>query len=421
MNLHWLHKFAVTVTLVVTVISVISMEQLWGEEWDILLLSFQATGPFLHLGALAAITLLAWLVAGQFARAEKNSFQAVLLLTYLTVLTALYLVPLSITSPCLMEKSNLGPKPAIIGHQGAPMVRSVPELCRQAPMLAPENTLMSFQKAIEQAASGLYTDVTISHDGVPFLMHDNTLRRTTDVEKLFPERVGQDSSMFNWTDLQALNAGQWFLKDDPFWTVSSLSEADWALAGNQSVCTLSEVLQLAENSSKSILFNVRRPPPEHPHRESWINVTLHTVLQSGVQQQHVMWTPDTDRQLVRQKAPGFQQTSTVKKSVKILQEEGIVRLNLRYNQASAQEIRDSREGNVSLTLFTVSEPWLYSVLWCSGVQSVTSDAPHILRKLLYPIWIMPPDEYKLLWITADVISFIVIIGVFVLQNYHMIR
>lgn len=52
----------------------------------------------------------------------------------------------------------------------------------------------------------------LSHDGVPFLMHDNTLRRTTDVEKLFPERVGQDSSMFNWTDLQALNAGQWFLK-----------------------------------------------------------------------------------------------------------------------------------------------------------------------------------------------------------------
>ncbi|MGH0182051.1 UNVERIFIED_CONTAM: hypothetical protein FKN15_008183 [Acipenser sinensis] len=233
-----------------------------------------ATGPFLHLGAVAAITLLAWLVAGQFARAEKKCFQAVLLLTYLTVLTALYLVPLSITSPCLMEKNNLGPKPAIIGHQGAPM-------------LAPENTLMSFQKAVEEKASGLYADVTISHDGVPFLMHDNTLRRTTDVEKLFPERAGQDSSMFNWTDLQALNAGQWFLKDDPFWTASSLSEADWDLAGNQSVCTLSEVLQLAKNSSKSILFNVRRPPPEHPHRESWINVTLHTVLQCGIQQQHV--------------------------------------------------------------------------------------------------------------------------------------
>lgn len=33
----------------------------------------QATGPFLHIGALAAVTALAWLVAGQVARAEKTS------------------------------------------------------------------------------------------------------------------------------------------------------------------------------------------------------------------------------------------------------------------------------------------------------------------------------------------------------------
>lgn len=32
----------------------------------------QATGPFLHIGALAAVTALSWLVAGQVARAEKT-------------------------------------------------------------------------------------------------------------------------------------------------------------------------------------------------------------------------------------------------------------------------------------------------------------------------------------------------------------
>lgn len=31
----------------------------------------QATGPFLHMGALAAVTALSWIVAGQVARAEK--------------------------------------------------------------------------------------------------------------------------------------------------------------------------------------------------------------------------------------------------------------------------------------------------------------------------------------------------------------
>lgn len=41
---------------------------------------------------------------------------------YFAVVVALYLVPLTISSPCIMEKKDLGPKPAIIGHRGAPMV-----------------------------------------------------------------------------------------------------------------------------------------------------------------------------------------------------------------------------------------------------------------------------------------------------------
>lgn len=35
--------------------------------------ALQATAPFLHIGALAAVTALSWLVAGQFARTEKAS------------------------------------------------------------------------------------------------------------------------------------------------------------------------------------------------------------------------------------------------------------------------------------------------------------------------------------------------------------
>lgn len=49
-------------------------------------------------------------------------------------------------------------------------------------------------------------------DGVPFLMRDRTLQRTTDVAKVFPDRQVDEASSFNWTDLQQLNAGRWFLK-----------------------------------------------------------------------------------------------------------------------------------------------------------------------------------------------------------------
>lgn len=50
-----------------------------------------------------------------------------------------------------------------------------------------------------------------SYDGVPFLMHDATLRRTTNVAEVFPNRTHHDASMFTWAELQQLNAGDWFL------------------------------------------------------------------------------------------------------------------------------------------------------------------------------------------------------------------
>lgn len=43
-------------------------------------------------------------------------------------------------------------------------------------------------------------------------MHDEKLTRTTNVQTVFPERATLNSTAFNWTDLQQLNAGSWFLE-----------------------------------------------------------------------------------------------------------------------------------------------------------------------------------------------------------------
>ncbi|XP_065136997.1 glycerophosphodiester phosphodiesterase domain-containing protein 5 isoform X2 [Paramisgurnus dabryanus] len=406
LNLHWLHKIGVTVALLTTTIGVISVTQMWGEEWDVVWISLQATGPFLHIGALAAVTALAWLVAGQVARAEKTSFQVMVLLIYLSVLLTLYFIPLSITSPCIMDRGSLKAAPAIIGHEGAPMI-------------APENTLLSFHRALQRNVSGLEADVAISLDGVPFLMRDRTLRRTTDVKKVFPERQYHDAALFNWTDLRSLNAGQWFVKDDPFWTVRYMSVAERWLVGNQTVCSLEEMLKLAARSKTSAVFTLRRPPSGHPHHLNWVNLTLDTVLRSGIPQQQVMWTVDTDREMVKQVAPDLQQTSLQKLPLNTLHHKGISGVLLRYNQASAEDIRLYNEHNISVVLYSVNEPWLYSLLWCSGVPTVSSEAPQVLRKLRSPLWLMTPDEYCLIWIFTDLISFAVILGIFVFQKWRM--
>uniref|UniRef100_A0AAV2J7R8 GP-PDE domain-containing protein n=1 Tax=Knipowitschia caucasica TaxID=637954 RepID=A0AAV2J7R8_KNICA len=42
-------------------------------------------------------------------------------------------------------------------------------------------------------------------------MHDRSLLRTTDVQQVFPLSSRSQASMFNWSQLQLLNAGSWFL------------------------------------------------------------------------------------------------------------------------------------------------------------------------------------------------------------------
>ncbi|XP_068457562.1 glycerophosphodiester phosphodiesterase domain-containing protein 5 isoform X2 [Clinocottus analis] len=404
LNLYWVHKIGVLATLLTTISGVISVDDVWGDEWDILLVSLQSTAPFLHIGALVTVTAISWLVAGYVVRRERSNFQVTMLLIYMVILLAVYLAPLAFTCPCIMDRHSLGPRPDIIGRRGAPM-------------LAPENTMVSFNRALQYGASSLEADVTISVDGFPFLMRDRTLKRTTDVRKVFPGRQYEDASFFNWTEIRSLNAGQWFLETDPYWTVESLTARDRSRIGNQTVCSLLEMLRLAARTNSSALLNVRRPPPEHPRYRSWFMDTLWAVQKAGISQKRVTWTPDTDRGRVR----GLQQTANEKLSVEDIRRRGITSLTLHYSKASHKDLQEFLANNVSVTVYPVNEPWLYSILWCSGVPSVSSDAPQVLRKVPYPIWLMSRTAYNFIWITSDLVSIALVIGIFGFQNYHMIR
>jgi glycerophosphoryl diester phosphodiesterase len=59
-----------------------------------------------------------------------------------------------------------GPGPRVFGHRGAAGV-------------APENTLVSFERAVHDGAGILELDVHATRDGVVVVLHDHTLERTT--------------------------------------------------------------------------------------------------------------------------------------------------------------------------------------------------------------------------------------------------
>ncbi|PWD50272.1 hypothetical protein C8046_05950 [Serinibacter arcticus] len=87
-----------------------------------------------------------------------------------------------------------GARPAVVGHRGNAAH-------------SPENTLGSFREAI--GADAVETDLQLSADQVPFLLHDDTLERTTDaVARGFDPDA--PASAVPWERLGSLDAGSWF-------------------------------------------------------------------------------------------------------------------------------------------------------------------------------------------------------------------
>uniref|UniRef100_A0A8B9J297 Glycerophosphodiester phosphodiesterase domain containing 2 n=1 Tax=Amazona collaria TaxID=241587 RepID=A0A8B9J297_9PSIT len=368
LKLHWLHKTLLILTALVVAAAFTGLGIKWAEEWRSARTSLQATGPFLHIGIVGGMTLLAWPLASFIYRTRLRVF---LLILYCVVMIVLYLAPLGITSPCIMEENQLPPKPALVGHRGAPM-------------LAPENTLMSLQKAVDCNVQVFETDVMVSADGVPFLMHDEELTRTTNVQDVFPERAALNSTAFNWTDLQQLDAGSWFLERRPFPTVQSLSAGDRYWATKQRIPSLKEVLQATKQSNLSIMFDLR--PENHSDYQSFVNATLEVILQSGIPLQQVLWLPDGFREQVKQQAPDIQQVYGRKRLQD--EKEPLLHVNLPYQDMSSEEIRQYHRDNISVNLYVVNQPWLFSVLWCSGVSSVTTNACQVLKEMKRPIWLL---------------------------------
>ena len=72
---------------------------------------------------------------------------------------------------------------------------------RGAGKLAPENTLAAFKLGARNGYRMFECDVKLSSDGVPFLLHDDTLERTTDGHGT--------AGLQTWQTLQKLDAGSW--------------------------------------------------------------------------------------------------------------------------------------------------------------------------------------------------------------------
>lgn len=180
------------------------------------------------------------------------------------------------------------PRVRVLAHRGA---RSV----------APENTLAAARAAAELGADGWEFDVRRTRDGQLVLLHDETLVRTTDARDAFPERAPWRVADFTLDEVRKLDAGSWFVREDPFGTIRSgevSAEAAQRFPGEQ-VPTLREALLLSRELGLWVNIELKGVPlaPLAPERQATVEEVATLIRELGMAE--VTLVSSFDHEMIR--------------------------------------------------------------------------------------------------------------------------
>jgi glycerophosphoryl diester phosphodiesterase len=146
------------------------------------------------------------------------------------------------------------PSRAVIAHRGASYD-------------APESTAAAYLLARDLGADYLELDLQRTRDGVLIAFHDDDLKRTTNVRKVFPERAENPISTFTLEELKRLDAGSWFNREHPDRARPSFAKLR--------ILTLDEVINIAEGGkNKPGLYIETKKPDLFPGIEEELKKKL---------------------------------------------------------------------------------------------------------------------------------------------------
>ena len=210
----------------------------------------------------------------------------------------------------------------IVGHRGVRAIR-------------PENTMISFQKAISLGLNGVETDVHMTVDGQLVLHHDDTLDRTT-------TGTGYIRS-YTYADLRQLDAGVKFSKKYE----------------GQRIPRLEELLEIIEDPD--LFLNVEMKD----YRPEALDKTIHMLEKYGFHDRYVIACFHAEVTTLANKKYGVKTQGYPLHMVKNLGED-----TEKYYYASGIKMQDLTKELVESYYAKGIDPWC----WCPDTKEEVEDA-----------------------------------------------
>ncbi|TDC46898.1 glycerophosphodiester phosphodiesterase [Jiangella ureilytica] len=233
--------------------------------------------------------------------------------------------------------------PAVVAHRGYSAV-------------APENTLAAVESALRSGADYVEVDVASSADGVPIILHDNTLDRTTDGTGALPS-VTSDY-------IEGLDAGTWF---------------STAFSG-QPVPTLLDVLALVKGRAPVLLLEVKGP-----ETRAELEVIVGQLRDEGLIEQTLLQSFDVNvlrdvRAIEPELRLGLLRSSIDADPVAVARDLGVVAYNPAWTalQNRTDVIDDLHAAEIAVMPYTIDDASQWEILRDLGVDGIITNRPGAL-------------------------------------------
>lgn len=236
---------------------------------------------------------------------------------------------------------------------------------RGASAYAPENTHSAFKLAVEMHAEMIELDVLLSRDGIPVVIHDEKLKRTTSGKG----KVGD----YTLSELKRLDTGSWF-------------DAEFK---GESFPTLEEVLSYTKDVI-AVNIEIKTEAVTDESENGIVAKTLEVVQRTGVEDQVIYSSFDYRVMLhLEELAPDMpkailyeRRQSKGKLPSELVKQYNVDAFNCSYKQLSDKWVDDLTSNNIPFNIYTVDDEKKMKELIKKGAAGIFSNKPDVLRQVV---------------------------------------
>ncbi|MGI9148055.1 MAG: glycerophosphodiester phosphodiesterase [Chloroflexota bacterium] len=236
----------------------------------------------------------------------------------------------------------------VVGHRGAMGHR-------------PENTIASFEHALELGADWIELDVHLTRDGALVVLHDETLDRTTDAHGLVKDHT--------LAELKQLDAGAWYGPD---------------YAG-QRIPRLEDVLEWARERGTIVDIEIKNAPIYY----AGIEETVVKALDSQNMAEQVIVISFDHAAVKRVKALDprvatgvLYAARPVDAGVDLARQADADALLPHWAYVTPEDVRAAHTAGLAVAPWATSDPQILARLIEAGVDAIGTNHPDILRDIL---------------------------------------